>query len=171
MFDFDGMNWSESQKLTAGDGAAQDYFGYSVSLSGDRALIGAYGNDGTGDRSGSAYVFNYNGENWSENQKLTDDNGSAFNHFGISVSLSGNGALIGSNSGPAYLYEFHGLNWNLATAISVNDGFVGNRFAESVSLSGNRALIGAHLDNVRGNKSGSAYVIISDDLIYLNGFE
>ena len=46
--------WSEQQKLTASDGAAEDQFGFSVSIDDDTAVIGAYG-DGT--FSGSAYVY------------------------------------------------------------------------------------------------------------------
>ncbi|MDB4431615.1 thrombospondin type 3 repeat-containing protein [Pseudomonadales bacterium] len=50
--------WSEQQKLTASDGAGGDYFGTSVSISGDTAVIGAYSGSGSG--SGSAYVYDFN---------------------------------------------------------------------------------------------------------------
>ena len=33
--------WTQVAKLTAGDGAASDYFGYSVSIDGDTVVIGA----------------------------------------------------------------------------------------------------------------------------------
>ncbi len=36
-----GTTWTQQAKLLASDGAAGDYFGYSVSLDGDTALIGA----------------------------------------------------------------------------------------------------------------------------------
>jgi uncharacterized repeat protein (TIGR01451 family) len=50
--------WSEQQKLVASDGAAGDYFGYSVSVSGDTAVVGAYQDDTAGGAdAGSAYVF------------------------------------------------------------------------------------------------------------------
>jgi hypothetical protein len=55
-----GSSWSEQAKLTAGDGAAGDYFGGSVSLSGDgtTALVGApYDDTAAGTDAGSAYVF------------------------------------------------------------------------------------------------------------------
>ena len=45
------------QKLTASDGAADDSFGYSVSIDGDTAVIGAHGDDDNGCDSGSAYVL------------------------------------------------------------------------------------------------------------------
>ena len=52
--------WSEQQKLTASDGASGDYFGISVSIDGDTAVIGARYDDDNGSNSGSAYVFRYN---------------------------------------------------------------------------------------------------------------
>ena len=59
-------------KRTASDGAVSDSFGYSVSVSGDYAVIGAYGDDDNGFLSGSAYIFERDGAgNWSEVEKLT----------------------------------------------------------------------------------------------------
>ena len=37
----DGGTWEEVQKLTPADGEAYDYFGWSVGISGDTAVIGA----------------------------------------------------------------------------------------------------------------------------------
>ncbi len=52
-----GGTWSEQAKLTASDAAAGDEFGYSVSVDGDTALVGAHYDEDAGDNSGSAYVF------------------------------------------------------------------------------------------------------------------
>ena len=51
--------WTQVAKLTAGDGAASDYFGNSVSIDGDTMVIAAHSDDDDvkGDNSGSAYVF------------------------------------------------------------------------------------------------------------------
>lgn len=51
------LSQCELSKLLASDGAASDYFGYSVAISGDTAVIGAYHDDDNGGDSGSAYVF------------------------------------------------------------------------------------------------------------------
>ena len=103
-------------KLTASDGAASDYFGYSVSISSDgtTALIGAYADDDKGTDSGSAYIFKYNGTAWIQQAKLTASDGAASDQFGFSVSISSDGttALIGAhtdddkgvNSGSAYVF-------------------------------------------------------------------
>ncbi len=56
VFRFNGTNWDEDAKLLASDGQGADEFGYSVSLDGDTAVIGAaqFINGGSG---GKAYVF------------------------------------------------------------------------------------------------------------------
>ncbi len=53
----DPLVWAEEQKLLASDAAASDGFGYSVSVTGDTAVVGASGDDDSGSNSGSAYVF------------------------------------------------------------------------------------------------------------------
>jgi hypothetical protein len=63
-----GATWTQQEKLLTSDGTMQDYFGYSVSLSGDTALIGAWGNDDYGQNSGSAYVFVKDTENGPPNK-------------------------------------------------------------------------------------------------------
>ena len=41
-------NWGQVKKLTASDAADDDYFGYSVAISGDTVVVGAYREDGAG---------------------------------------------------------------------------------------------------------------------------
>ena len=53
-------------KLVASDAAANDEFGYSVSISGDYKIVGAFGNDDVGSNSGSAYIFVRSGTSWSQ---------------------------------------------------------------------------------------------------------
>ena len=57
VFENTGSGWTQVAKLTASDGAANDYFGYSVAISGDTAIVGAYRDDDRGSDSGSAYLF------------------------------------------------------------------------------------------------------------------
>ena len=74
IFKWNGTNWVEQQKLIASEGAANSYFGCSVSISGDYAIVGADGNDaGTG----SAYIFKRDGTSWVEQQKLTASDAAA----------------------------------------------------------------------------------------------
>ena len=102
---------TEDHKLTASDAAAGDIFGISVSLSGDRAFVGASEDDDDGSRSGSVYVFDFDGVAWSETHKLRASNAAPNDQFGQSVSLSGDRALVGAladddgglSSGSAYV--------------------------------------------------------------------
>ncbi len=57
VFEKTGGVWTQTAKLLASDGAADDSFGWSVSLSGAAAIVGALGDDDRGMDSGSAYVF------------------------------------------------------------------------------------------------------------------
>ncbi len=70
IFKRDGTTWIQQAKASASDAAADDYFGDSVSISGDYAIVGARGDDDNGDGSGSAYIFKRDGETWSQQAKL-----------------------------------------------------------------------------------------------------
>ncbi len=164
----------QSAKLLASDGAANDQFGFSVSLSGNSGLVGAYLDDDKGNSSGSAYLYRNldtaTGPVVGQSAKLVASDGAATDLFGFSVSLSGNSGLVGayadddkgSDSGSAYLYR------NLDTAsgpavgqsakLVASDGAGGDNFGFSVSLSGNSGLVGAYLDDDKGSSSGSAYL-------------
>ena len=50
-------NWGEFNKLNASDAAAADQFGFSVSISGDTAIVGARLSSDVGTASGSAYIY------------------------------------------------------------------------------------------------------------------
>ncbi len=163
--------WTEETKLTASDKAASDNFGVSVSLSGDRALVGARRSDPGGtSNAGAAYVFTRasNGT-WTEEAKLTASDKFASDNFGISVSLSGDRALVGantSNSGPdadtgsAYVFtRASNGTWTQEAKLMANDKAADDNFGYSVSLSGDRALVGAPLSDPGGlSLAGAAYV-------------
>ena len=169
MYHWDGSQWVEQAKLTASDGAAFDYFGFSVALSGHTALVGALSHDAGGTiNAGSAYVYRWDGETWAEQAKLIASDGEPTDQFGLSVALSGNTALVGANqdnvggiinSGSAYVYRWDGETWVEQAKLTASDGQAGDGFGVSAALSGNTALVGAWNDDVGDNSdAGSAYV-------------
>jgi len=166
IFKREGSSWIEQAKLTAIDGAADDWFGVSVSISGEYAIVSAYGDDDRGIESGSAYVFKQEGSSWIQQAKLTASDGAAGNYFSISVSISGDYAIVGSygdddrgsSSGSAYIFEREGNNWIEQAKLTASDGAAGDYFGVSVSISGDYAVVGAHGDDNKGISSGSAYV-------------
>ena len=96
-----GVEYLQRAKLTAGDGAADDYFGYSVSIDGDTMVIGAPLDDDKGDNSGSAYVYTRDtpgdlASGWTQVAKLTAGDGAASDYFGYSVSIDGDTMVIGA---------------------------------------------------------------------------
>ncbi|MDJ0610038.1 MAG: FG-GAP repeat protein [Kiloniellales bacterium] len=166
VFQRNGTAWSEQAKLTAGDAAAEDLFGFSVAISGDTVVVGAYRDDDAGISSGSAYVFQRNGTTWNEQAKLTAGDAAAGDEFGRSVAISGDtvvaGALLdddaGNSSGSAYVFQRNGTAWSEQAKLTAGDGAADDWFGRSVAISGDTALVGAVLDDDAGISSGSAYV-------------
>jgi len=164
VFTRSGTTWTQQAKLNATDGAAGDYFGRSVSVDGDTAVIGAYHDDDAGSISGSAYVFTRSGGTWMHQAKLNATDGAEFDWFGYSVSVDGNTAVIsanrdddaGSNSGSAYVFTRSGITWTQQAKLNATDGAAGDYFGASVSVDGDTVVIGAPYDD--GSNSGSAYV-------------
>jgi hypothetical protein len=164
IFKRDGTSWSQQAKMTASDGAADDYFGYSVSISGDLAIIGAtqYFTSGTG----KAYIFKRDGTNWSEQAKMTASDGTTGDSFGWSVSISGDLAIVGAPSdddqgdysGSAYIFKRNGTSWIEQQKLIASDGAAIDLFGWYVSISGNLAIVGAKYDDDKGDESGSAYI-------------
>jgi hypothetical protein len=159
IFRYNGSNWVQEDKLLAADGATDDRFGLSVSISGDVALVGADGDDDNGSNSGSAYIFRYNGSSWVQEDKLLPSDGASVDNFGTSVSISGDVALVGANynddNGSAYIFRYNGSNWVQEDKLRAADGAFNDRFGIRVSISGDVALVGANYD---GNAVGSAYI-------------
>ena len=162
-----GARAQQIAKFTADDGAHADYFGSSVSLSGDAAIVGARADDDRGDSSGSAYMFERVGGLWTQMAKLTAVDGAAEDLFGLSVSLSGDTAIVGSrtddlglDSGSVYIFERVGGVWTQMARLTAADGAAGDLFGSSVSvsMSGATAAFGAFRDDDLGEDSGSVYI-------------
>ena len=93
VFTRSGSTWTQQEKLTASDGAAGDFFGWSVSLSSDGStvLIGA---DGNSSHRGAAYIFTRSGVTWIQQAKLVASDAAGNDYFGQSVSISSDGNVI-----------------------------------------------------------------------------
>jgi len=163
VYRFDGSTWAET-KLLASDGVFGDSFGWSVAVSGDVAVVGAYGDDDNGLESGAAYVYRWNGSSWVEDIKLLASDGAADDNFGYAVAVSGDVVVVGAwhnddngaDSGSAYVYRWNGSSW-IETKLLASDGAVGDWFGFSVAVSGDVAMVGSFLDDDNGPDSGSAY--------------
>jgi len=166
VFTHSGATWSQQAKLTASDGVAYDYFGYSLALDGDTALVGAFADDiGANNGQGSAYVFTRSGTNWTQQARLTASDGAAGDYFG-KIALNGDTALVGAprdddrgtDSGSVYVFTRSGTSWSQQAKLTASDGAAYDGFGVSVAFSGDTALVGAYYDDDLGSASGSAYV-------------
>ncbi|MGH8426638.1 MAG: hypothetical protein ACRES7_01475 [Gammaproteobacteria bacterium] len=172
VFSDSGGTWSQTAKLTASDGAANDQFGFSVALSGSTALVGAYRATVNGNSAqGAAYVFTESGDTWAQSQKLTANDGAAYDFFGFSVAVSGStaivcaeGATVNGNGGQgaAYVFSDSGGAWSQTAKLTASDGAGSAQFGYSVALSGSTALVGAFNATVNGNLAQGAAYVFSD---------
>jgi sugar lactone lactonase YvrE len=153
-----GGAWNQQQELIASDGASGDFFGWSVSVSGDTAVIGAYNKtiNSNADQ-GAAYVFVRSGGVWNQQQELIASDGAS--GFGFSVSVSGDTAVIGASQiyGAAYVFVRSGGVWSQQQKLTASDGAGNDGFGYSVSVSGDTAVIGAVDKN---SLQGAAYVFV-----------
>ncbi len=166
--------WIQLAKLTPRDGLEDDFFGGSVSVSGDTAVIGAWGDDDNGDKSGSAYVFTRTAGIWTQQAKLLPSDGVVEGYFGWSVSVDGDTAVIGAwgdddngpYSGSAYVFTRINGTWTRQAKLLPSDGEAQDYFAQSVSVHGDTVVIGARGHDDNGSQSGSAYVFIRGDGVW-----
>jgi hypothetical protein len=166
-----GTTWSQQAKLTASDGAAGDGFGWSVALSGDTAVVGAFTDDPpVGFDSGSAYVFVRSTTAWTEQAKLTASDGATSDMFGISVAVAVNTVVVGAwaddtpagtDTGSAYVFVRSGTAWSQQAKLIASDGAENDHLGISVAVRGSVAVVGAFFDDTQaGSDAGSAYVFV-----------
>ncbi len=135
--------WSQQYKLTPSDASADKWFGNSVCISGDYAIVGAFRDDHAGAYSGSAYIFKRTDTIWLQQAKLTLIGAAANDYFGKSVSITNSFAVVGadgdddagSNAGTAHIFNRSGTNWSLGTTLTASDATSGDNFGSSVSIS------------------------------------
>ncbi len=171
-----GSTITEDTILTASDNPGDTAFGRSVSLSGERALVGAFLDSEKASEAGAAYVYHdlhLAGATKTQDVKLTASDAAEADNFGIAVSLSGNAALVGADransdgwdSGTAYFYrDVSGPGTERTEDVRLTASHSGDReyhfFGRSLSLVGDTALVGAsgYRDGVES--TGAAYLFL-----------
>jgi len=167
---FDVTTGTQIAKLTASDAAAEDSFGYSVGMDGSIAIVGAPNNDDNGSNSGSAYLFDVT--TGTQIAKITASDAAAEDHFGGSVGISGNVAIVGAtgdddgsdNSGSVYLFDVT-TGVQLAK-LNASDPANGDSFGGAVDISGNSVVVGASSKRSGYIGVGAAYIFENDGITY-----
>ena len=131
---------TELARLRPSDSAASDRFGFSVAIDGDRAVVGARGDDDLGQSSGSAYVYHLDGANWVQQQKLLASDGGPSDNFGYSVAIDGVSLVVGKSGTPenqaAYVFAFDGKRWVEQAKLMTADPQPPAGFSQSVAICG-----------------------------------
>lgn len=161
--------WDAGIKIVGSDTVASDYFGTSVSISGDYCIVGANG-DATS--RGAAYVFHRTDVNtWDSGTKLVASDGSSNDFFGSTVAINGDYCIVGapnknSGEGAAYVFLRTDVNtWDSGTLIEASDLSAGDNFGKGVDLKGDYCVVGsryAEHSSIVG--AGAAYVFLRTDV-------
>jgi|GEM_PF-5429258 len=178
--------WIERAKLVPSDGQASDFFGRSVAISGEYAIVGAPG-DFFGDTSGAAYVFHWQNREWSESAKLTRADGLPGDSFGSTVGIEGRNILVSAqfagetqleDTGKVFAYQLQENVWvELPDVLEIETSdLYDERFGRSLSIDSTFAIIGAH--GIQDEDLGLAYIsefqnnawVISDTLLVDNKY-
>jgi hypothetical protein len=176
-------NWGQTAILRASDAQAEDFFGWSVAIDGDTAVVGAHGEDGgAGDPrpdSGAAYVFErHQGGtgNWGQTKVLRASDAQVDGLFGSSVAIGGDVIVAGgpgdpiTSSGAAYVFDRHqggAGNWGQTKILRASDAQAGDYFGTQVAISGDTVVVGASReDGGAGDPrtdSGAVYLFVRDE--------
>ncbi len=157
--------WGLIKKITPNETNFADFFGCSVSIAGDFAVVGACGVDGITNDSGAVYIFERNSggaDNWGQIKKLTASDAEYADSFGYSVGIDGNIIIVGTTKEKAYIFERNSGgadNWGQVKKLTALDTEADAWFGRSVAIADDAAVVGAaNKNSVSGDKSGAAYI-------------
>lgn len=152
--------------LVASDGELGDAFGANVAIAEGVVLVGAPGVVLSELNEGSAYLFEHDGDAWTEVAKLRLETVAKNDMFGGAVALGDGVAVVGAagadavgeDSGTAVVFMREGGTWQRTATLEPNDAAATQRFGSAVAVDGDRILVGASGDSFVGEDPGAAYL-------------
>ncbi|MEN8149935.1 MAG: hypothetical protein ABFS86_08935, partial [Planctomycetota bacterium] len=151
----DGV-WTREGVLEGTGVESADDFGLAVAISGETAVVGAPTDEHVARYAGSAYVFRYEGDAWTEKQHLVASDAKYGARFGNAVAADGPVILVGAHreelptawyGGAVYEFALSGDTWKERRKVTSPTASGGDEFGNAVALSGNVAVGGSFLDN------------------------
>jgi uncharacterized repeat protein (TIGR01451 family) len=165
-----GTIWSQQQKLVASNGDPDAFFGDSVSIAGDTIVVGAPQEDHSAlVHAGAAYAFVRSGSAWIQQQRLVAPDAARENHYGTSVAVWGDTAVVGApwantnagtEAGKAYAFPRADGSWGAPQTFRSTSPPDFEHFGRSVAISGDTAVVGVEADWAGGVDAGAAYVFV-----------
>ena len=166
IFEREPGSWFKKARLTAPNPSTFDAFAWSVSIDGNRAVIGAPLEDHLGSNAGLAFLAERSGSAWSVRWKLMGADTNDADEFGRAVSISGDYVVIGAphhdvnglSSGAAYVFQRQGATWPEKARLTPSDGVAIAYFGNAVSNDGSDVVVGGPWANNPESNAGSAYL-------------
>lgn len=192
IFNKSGEDWVFQKHVYASNANPGDNFGHAVAIEGNRIVIGADKEGGNGkgiipnqdDNSklgaGAAYVFELQGNTWSQTKYLKASNADKYDRFGYSVSIAADNIAIGAigessccivnenlqynnfvpNSGAVYVFNSSSGSWIQKAYLKASNTSAQYFFGHSVSISKDKLVVGSPQEasfatGVNGNDSNS----------------
>ena len=191
VFRFDGMHWNQQGFIKPANQGCCDYFGNSVALAadGNTLAVGAYAEDSktsgiNSERnnelewdeydSGAAYVFRFDGTDWSEEAYIKASTPDLEVYFGFDVALSSDGDTLAvgapyergagvgingsqteqnGNSGAVYVFQFDRYEWRQHAYAGPSNTLV-DGFGRHIALSADGKTLAAGAVGERSNATG-----------------
>ena len=156
VFERTDSGWMQVERLVAEDGAEYDYFGVSVAIDGDQAVVGA--------TYAGAYAYRRESAGWvRDGSKLaTDLVISANDYVYTEAAISGDRIILGARNddgdGGAYFFERSSEDW-VPDGDEITIQGEGNWFGRRVAILDDYAVVGAFRDESRGSGAGAAYLL------------
>ena len=158
--------------------AANDLSGNALATNGtgNRVVIGAYGNDGNGSSAGHVRVYEWNGSNWAQlGQDVDGELQADFFGWDVDMNTSGDRIVVGatrndgngSSSGHARVFQWSGTSWGQVGS-DIDGELTGDQsgYAVSISSSGNTVAVGATRNDGNGSSSGHVRVYEWDGTVW-----
>jgi hypothetical protein len=141
-------------------------FGIAVAVDGLTAVVG---DRNYGAEAGAAYVFDFGGDNWTQQARLTASDVASGDHCGTALAISGDTLVLGSAgddelyaaTGSAYVFVRSGSSWIQQARLNADDAANSDQFGLSVAIDGDTIAVGAMYDDTtRGSDVGSVYIFV-----------
>ena len=153
----------QAHKLLASDGNAYDHYGAAVAISGDVIVVGSNAFDFSASDDGQAYVYRFDGLDWTQEGLLRQHDNPSSANLGSSVAVDGDIVVVGARgaradqTGAAYVMLHDGQEWIYAGLLEASDAATSAYLGNAVAVANGQVLVGAPQDSESGNFAGALY--------------
>jgi len=171
LYEYENSEIISEHKIIPYDGDDNDYFGKALALDGQWLAVTSLYDDINGEKSGSAYIYKLEDNQWNFHSKLDPDDGAPLDRFGYSIDIHDDTIVIGSvydddygqNSGSVYVYELNDDIWTFKSKLNSVYQLEEDFFGVSVAVHGNIIAVGSVYDDNGGNNAGSVSIFKNEN--------